>query len=176
MGITKGTEIRPAQGKLGVLLPGLGAVATTFIAGVEAIRKGLAKPIGSLTQMGTIRLGKRTENRAPRVADLRIDGRPSVDSVYVKPGTEHMAALKTEEPDGDAPAFRWEIVPEVARAGYAGMGEQRSKPMPELIVKAGDGQLAFRAPEQEGAYRVFVFVTDGRGNGATANIPFFVRK
>jgi myo-inositol-1-phosphate synthase len=70
MAITKGTEIRPAQGKLGVLLPGLGAVATTFIAGVEAIRRGLAKPIGSLTQMGTIRLGKRTENRAPRVMDF----------------------------------------------------------------------------------------------------------
>ena len=70
MAITKGTEIRPAQGKLGVLLPGLGAVATTFIAGVEAIRKGYAKPIGSLTQMGTIRLGKRTDNRSPRVGDF----------------------------------------------------------------------------------------------------------
>src|SRR5947209_1275662 len=65
-----GRPIRPAQGKLGVLLPGLGAVATTFIAGVEAIRKGLAKPIGSLTQMGTIRLGKRTDNRSPRISDF----------------------------------------------------------------------------------------------------------
>lgn len=53
--------IQPAQGRLGVLLPGMGAVATTFIAGVMAVRKGLAKPIGSLTQMGTLRLGKRTE-------------------------------------------------------------------------------------------------------------------
>jgi myo-inositol-1-phosphate synthase len=65
-----GREIRPASGKLGVLLPGMGAVATTFVAGVEAIRKGLAKPIGSLTQMGTIRLGKRTENRCPKIADF----------------------------------------------------------------------------------------------------------
>src|SRR5215216_2570384 len=63
-------DIAPARGKLGILLVGLGAVSTTFIAGVLAVRKGLAKPIGSLTQMGTIRLGKRTEGRSPKIADL----------------------------------------------------------------------------------------------------------
>jgi myo-inositol-1-phosphate synthase len=68
--IQKGVRIEPAQGKLGVLLVGLGAVSTTFIAGVEAVKRGLGKPIGSLTQMGTIRLGKRTENRVPRIADF----------------------------------------------------------------------------------------------------------
>ena len=62
--------IAPAEGKLGVLLPGLGAVATTFIAGVVAVRRGLAKPVGSLTQMGTIRLGKRTDNRVPKVNEF----------------------------------------------------------------------------------------------------------
>jgi myo-inositol-1-phosphate synthase len=66
----KGRPIRPAEGKLGVLLPGMGAVATTFIAGVEAIRRGLSRPIGSLTQMGTVRLGKRTENRSPRINEF----------------------------------------------------------------------------------------------------------
>jgi len=66
----KGREIRPAEGKLGVLLPGMGAVATTFVAGVEAVRRGFSKPIGSLTQLGTIRLGKRTENRCPRIGDF----------------------------------------------------------------------------------------------------------
>ena len=63
-------DIAPPDGKLAVLLPGLGAVSTTFIAGVQAIRKGLAKPIGSLTQMGTIRLGKRTENCRPNIREL----------------------------------------------------------------------------------------------------------
>ena len=58
------------KGKLGVLLVGLGAVSTTFIAGVEAIKKGIAEPIGSLTQMGTIRLGKRTDNRVPLIKDF----------------------------------------------------------------------------------------------------------
>jgi myo-inositol-1-phosphate synthase len=66
----KNREIAPATGKLGVLLPGMGAVATTFIAGVEATRRGLAKPIGSLTQMGTVRLGKRTDGRSPLIKDF----------------------------------------------------------------------------------------------------------
>jgi myo-inositol-1-phosphate synthase len=59
-----------AKGKLGIMVVGLGAVATTMIAGVEAVRRGLAKPIGSLTQMGTIRLGKRTDNKSPLVKDF----------------------------------------------------------------------------------------------------------
>jgi myo-inositol-1-phosphate synthase len=66
----KGAPIAEPKGRLGVLLVGMGAVTTTFIAGVEALRKGLAKPIGSLTQMGTIRLGKRTEGRSPLIKDF----------------------------------------------------------------------------------------------------------
>jgi myo-inositol-1-phosphate synthase len=61
---------QPAQGKLGIMIPGMGAVATTFIAGVEAVRNNLAKPIGSVTQMGTIRLGKRTDNNTPLIQDF----------------------------------------------------------------------------------------------------------
>jgi myo-inositol-1-phosphate synthase len=63
----KPSQIEPARGKLGVMLPGMGAVATTFVAGVEAVRRGLAKPIGSLTQMGTIRLGQRTAANSPLI-------------------------------------------------------------------------------------------------------------
>jgi myo-inositol-1-phosphate synthase len=65
-----GSEIKAPKGKLGVMIPGMGAVATTFVAGVEAVRKGFAKPIGSLTQMGTIRLGKRTDARSPTVNEF----------------------------------------------------------------------------------------------------------
>ena len=63
-------DIAPPRGRLGVLLVGLGAVSTTFIAGVHAIRRGLAAPTGSLTQLGTIRLGKRTDGRSPRIRDF----------------------------------------------------------------------------------------------------------
>jgi len=106
----KGRPIAPAQGRLGVLLPGMGAVATTFIAGVEAIRRGLSRPIGSLTQMGTVRLGKRTDGRNPRISDL-VPLAPLKDVVFggwdiyrddayeaaQKAGVlnhEHLAALK----------------------------------------------------------------------------------
>ena len=67
---TQGSSIAPAKGKLGVMVPGMGAVATTFMAGVEAVRRGIAEPIGSLTQMGTVRLGKRTEGRSPKIKDF----------------------------------------------------------------------------------------------------------
>src|ERR1017187_5473292 len=63
-------KIAPADGKLGVLIPGIGAVTTTFIAGVEAIKRGMAAPVGSLTQLATIRLGKRTDNRTPMIKDF----------------------------------------------------------------------------------------------------------
>jgi myo-inositol-1-phosphate synthase len=66
----KNSGVRPASGRLGILTPGLGAVATTFMAGVESIRRGRSKPIGSLTQMATIRLGKRTDNRSPLIRDF----------------------------------------------------------------------------------------------------------
>ncbi len=67
---TDNVQIAPPQGKLGVLTPGMGAVTTTFIAGIEAVRRGMAKPFGSLTQMATIRLGKRTDGRTPLINEF----------------------------------------------------------------------------------------------------------
>ncbi len=90
-------EIKKPQGKLGVLIPGLGAVATTFIAGVLLVRKGLGKPFGSLTQMGTIRLGKRTEKRVPRIKDF-VELAELEDLVFaawdIFPDNAYEAALK----------------------------------------------------------------------------------
>ena len=64
------SKVRPATGRIGILTPGLGAVATTLIAGVENVRRGLSAPVGSLTQMATIRLGKRAENRVPLIREF----------------------------------------------------------------------------------------------------------
>ena len=69
MALKKGVDVKPASGKLGILMPGMGAVATTFIAGVIAIRKGIGQPVGSLTQLGHIRLGKRTDNKSPAIKE-----------------------------------------------------------------------------------------------------------
>jgi myo-inositol-1-phosphate synthase len=63
-------QIAPAEGKLGILIPGIGAVSTTFIAGVEAVKRGLGLPVGSLTQLATVRLGKRTDGRSPKIKDF----------------------------------------------------------------------------------------------------------
>src|SRR5579864_3050055 len=63
-------SIAPPKGKLGVLTPGMGAVSTTLMAGVELVRQGHATPVGSLTQLGAIRLGRRTENRIPKIKDF----------------------------------------------------------------------------------------------------------
>src|SRR5205823_14663326 len=70
MPVRQGADLIEPKGRLGVLLVGLGAVSTTFIAGVEAVKKGIGQPVGSLTQMGTIRLGKRTDNRVPLIKDF----------------------------------------------------------------------------------------------------------
>ena len=119
--------------------------------------------------------GQWPANRSPRIEELAIDGKLAADSVYLKPGGRHTATLKVRDPEGDPLTIRWEIMPEVARGGYAGMGEKRSKPMPELIQKTGEREIVFAAPEEGGANRVFVFALDGQGNAATANIPFFIR-
>ena len=66
----KPNSIAPPKGKLGVLTPGMGAVATTVMAGVELVRQGHSVPVGSLTQMGTIRLGRRTEGRVPKISEF----------------------------------------------------------------------------------------------------------
>src|SRR6266511_1082371 len=70
MAVRQGAEIIEPKGRLGVLLVGLGAVSTTFIAGVEAVKKGIGQPVGIVTQMGTIRLGKRTDTRVPLIKDF----------------------------------------------------------------------------------------------------------
>ena len=125
--MTNPTPIKPATGKLGVLLPGMGAVATTFIAGVFAVRKGLAKPIGSLTQMGTIRLGKRTDDNSPKIKDfVPLAGLDDLvfggwdiyeDNAYqAASNARAFEAYSTAEPVLDGVGIAAEVVP--------GMGER----------------------------------------------------
>ena len=79
-------NIAPPKGKLGILTPGMGAVATTFMAGVELVRRGHSKPVGSLTQLGTIRLGKRTEGKSPKISDfVKLAFEDQADEGCVRP-------------------------------------------------------------------------------------------
>jgi len=92
-------QIKAHDGKLLVLTPGMGAVATTFMAGVEAVRTGIAKPIGSVSQMQAIRLGKRSENRSPLIKDFASLA-PLTDIVFggwdVFPDDAYEAALRAD--------------------------------------------------------------------------------
>jgi myo-inositol-1-phosphate synthase len=95
--IRAGTQIAPPDGRLGILLPGLGAVSTTLIAGVHLFHKGLGAPVGSLTQLGTIRLGKRTDNNVPMIKDfvpLADIGNLSFGAWDIFPDDAYQAALK----------------------------------------------------------------------------------
>ncbi len=118
--------------------------------------------------------GKWPANRAPRVEPLRSTARPR-PRTSPEAREPHAAESRWRTRMATASRSNGRFWPKWRARGYAGRGEQQSKPMPELIQKAGEGQLSFVAPEKEGAYRVFVFVLDGAGNAATANIPFFVR-
>ena len=127
-------EIAPARGKLGILLVGLGAVSTTTIAGVLAIRKGLAKPIGSLTQMGTIRLGKRTEGRSPQIKRLRAARRRSTTSSSAAGTSSRTTATRPRSTAGVLePSLLEQVRPEL----------EAIKPMPAVFdqryVKRLDG-------------------------------------
>ena len=99
------STVRPASGTLGILTPGLGAVATTFMAGVESIRRGHTKPIGSLTQMATIRLGKRTDNRSPLIKDfVPLTG---LDDIVFGAWDPSLALVMGSALGISALAFRW---------------------------------------------------------------------
>src|SRR3989441_12006910 len=100
-------KIAPPKGKLGVLTPGMGAVSTTFMAGVELVRKGVAHPTGSLTQLGTIRLGKRTEGRSPLIKE--VVPLEKLDKIVfggwdIFPDTAYEAAPNPAVPDAHHPA------------------------------------------------------------------------
>ena len=149
-------KIAEPKGKLGILLVGLGAVSTTTIAGVLAIRKGLAKPIGSLTQMGAIRLGKRTENRSPLIKDFVPLA--SLDDVVfggwdIFEDNAYEAAKTAGVLDKD---LLEQIRPELEaikpiRALGGGLPEGAALEASELRLLAGVGRTSGGGPEQDRA-------------------------
>jgi len=114
-------------------------------------------------------------NRAPHIASLHLAGRAATDTVYVQAGQRCPAAAAVTDPDKDALTYRWELLPESTDLKNGGDRESRPAPLPELVVPQGPGQALLQAPAQAGAYRMFVYASDGHGNVATGNIPFYVK-
>jgi hypothetical protein len=116
--------------------------------------------------------GKWPENRCPTLDSLRINGKKIYDNVTLKSGEVFTAFAAARDYEGEALTFRWEIMHESTDLGDGGDYESR----PETLLKTtGEAEMTIEAPQNEGAYRLFVYVNDGHNHSATANFPFLVK-
>jgi hypothetical protein len=120
--------------------------------------------------------GSWPKNQAPHLYSFQLDNKKAVENVYLKPGGSYNALAVAVDPNNDKLTYRWELLAEATQVGEGGDYEPRPK-IVEGLLKAGEkGNATLKAPDAEGAYRLFVYVTDGNNNVATANLPFYVRK
>lgn len=120
--------------------------------------------------------GSWPKNRAPHVYSLQIDKKKAVENVYLKPGTTYDALASAFDPDNDKLIYRWELLPEATQLGEGGDFEPRPKTVEGLVTPDDKGNAVLKTPDAEGAYRLFVYVMDGKNKVGTANLPFYVRK
>ena len=118
-------------------------------------------------------------NRAPFLDSMLIDGKREKVDLFLQSGALLTASVKAQDPEGDELLYHWEILPEGPFYKFSfepgkGWHEVRPQPLPGLIQERGGSQIRFTVPPKNGAYRLFVYATDGHGNGASANLPFFV--
>lgn len=115
------------------------------------------------------------DNRTPRLETMLLNGKMANENVYVEPGMPYPAEVMTEDPDNDVLTYKWVLMRESVEKKEGGDKEE----VPEklgVIESATESQVEITAPEEEGAYRLFVYVYDGNGHAAHANIPFYVKK
>lgn len=130
----------------------------------------------SVEAMHYIWNGQWPDNRAPQVEDFQLDGRKAADDIYLQAGTTYPATAEITDADGDSLKYFWEIKPESKDLGEGGDYEAEPESLDGLISEELNSQeIAFMAPKKEGAYRLFVYASDGQKHVAHANIPFFVK-
>jgi hypothetical protein len=125
------------------------------------------EPTGAVDALAGL-FGKTRKNRAPIIGSLSS----AIASQKVRPGTPVTAHIDAADPDGDPLTYRWILQEEQTERGSGGDNERPPQVLSEQ--KGASPSVSFVPPKKSGGYRIFVFVTDGKGNGATGNIPFFV--
>ncbi|MFN8208993.1 MAG: glycoside hydrolase family 2 TIM barrel-domain containing protein [Bacteroidales bacterium] len=126
--------------------------------------------------MHKIWTGEWPANRCPQLDSFRLDGKNAFQSIELKAKKSYKALVGANDPDNDALTYRWEIMPESTDLKDGGDLESRPGPIAGLFTEPVGSELEFTTPETPGAYRIFVYVLDGKGHAATANIPFMVKK
>ena len=119
--------------------------------------------------------GEWPENRTPSLDSFLLEGQTAYDNVYLETGKSYTAQVASTDPDGDALEYKWEIMPESKDLGDGGDFESTPEAIPGLFEGEPAAEVTFKAPSESGAYRLFVYVFDGKGHAAHANIPFFVK-
>ncbi|TXK46933.1 hypothetical protein FVR03_09945 [Pontibacter qinzhouensis] len=120
--------------------------------------------------------GQEPVNAAPYIAPLMLDNKYAEDNIYLEPGQPYVAKVNTFDHDGDSLQLHWEVLPESEKKDGNSDKQVKPTPLPGLLNLAEAHKPTLTAPTKEGAYRLFVYVYDGKGNLATANVPFYVRK
>jgi hypothetical protein len=121
--------------------------------------------------------GEWPDNRAPHLNTLIAGGRTAYGDLRLKPGERYPASAFATDRDGDALRYDWEVLPENTNFGYGGQGETKPPPVSDAVpADANQRRIAFTAPSEPGAYRLFAYVYDGNGHYATANVPFLVEE
>lgn len=114
-------------------------------------------------------------NRAPHIYSLQLEKKKAADNIYLKPNVNYTAISAVIDPENDKLTYRWEVLAEPSKVSEGGDFEDRPKPIDNAISNSANGRATLKAPQKEGAYRIFVYATDGNNNVATANIPFYIR-
>lgn len=118
--------------------------------------------------------GEWPENRAPHINSYTMNGKSVYESVFTQPGDVCTIEIDAYDPDNDKLRYRWELLPESTDIRSGGDAEARPEAIDFKTVTDKNGKLEFRAPLKKGAYRMFLYIYDGNGNAATANLPFYV--
>lgn len=116
------------------------------------------------------------ENRSPQIQSMTLDARRAEQDIKLAPGGTFTATVKATDPNGDKLSYRWEVMQESNATQTGGDLEEVPQVIPGLISPVDSGQIQLTAPKQSGAYRLFVYVYDGKGHAGHANIPFFVEQ